>query len=79
MGLGDVKFAALLGLLLGFPLVFIAFWMTAFSGGLVAVFLLVARRKGRKEGVPYGPFMALGALVAILAGSEIWDWYIGFG
>jgi len=79
MGAGDVKFAALIGLLTGFPLVFIAFWVTVVSGGLVATFLLAVRRKGRKSEIPYGPFMALGAVVAILAGTEIWDWYLGFG
>ena len=78
MGAGDVKFAALIGLLMGFPLVFIAVWVTVVSGGLVAAFLLTLRRKGRKESIPYGPFMALGALVSILAGKDIWDWYIGF-
>ena len=79
LGAGDVKFAALIGLLMGFPLVFVAFWVTVVSGGLVAAFLLAARRKGRKEEIPYGPFMALGAVVAVLAGTEIWDWYLGFG
>ena len=79
MGAGDVKFAALIGLLMGIPLVFVAFWVTVVSGGLVATFLLAVRRKGRKEAIPYGPFMALGAVVAILAGTEIWDWYLGFG
>ena len=79
MGFGDVKCAALIGLLTGFPLVVVAFWVTVVSGGLVAPFLLAVRRKGRKEAIPYGPFMALGAVVAILAGSDIWDWYIGFG
>lgn len=79
MGFGDVKFAALIGLLLGFPLVFVAFWVTVVSGGLVAMFLLAARGKGRKDAIPYGPFMALGAVVAILAGTDIWDWYVSFG
>lgn len=79
MGFGDVKFAALIGLLMGFPLVFVAFWITVVSGGLVAIILLATRLKGRKEGIPYGPFMAVGAVVAILAGTEIWDWYLGFG
>jgi leader peptidase (prepilin peptidase)/N-methyltransferase len=63
---------------MGFPLVFVAFWVTVVTGGLVATFLLAVRRKGRKESIPYGPFMAFGAVVAILAGTEIWNWYVGF-
>ncbi|MCH7800035.1 MAG: prepilin peptidase [Chloroflexi bacterium] len=83
MGGGDVKLAALLGLLIGFPAVLVAFWVTVVVGGVVAVYLLLARRRGRKDEIPYGPYMAVGAFVAILVGSEIWNWYsefaLGFG
>jgi len=83
MGGGDVKLAGLLGLLIGFPGVLVAFWVTVVVGGVVAVYLLVARRRGRKDEIPYGPSMAVGAFVAILAGGEIWSWYsefaLGFG
>ena len=83
MGGGDVKLAGLLGLLIGFPAVFVAFWVTVVVGGVVAVFLLVGRRRGRKDEIPYGPYMAVGAYVAILVGSDIWNWYsefaLGFG
>ncbi|WP_347355112.1 A24 family peptidase [Intrasporangium sp.] len=70
IGFGDVKLAGLLGMLLGWltwahPV--IATLATFLVGGLVAVVLLVTRRKGRKDEFAYGPSMLLGAVVAIAA------------
>ena len=83
MGGGDVKLAGLLGLLIGFPAVLVAFWITVVVGGVAAVYLLLARLRGRKDEIPYGPYMAIGAFVAILVGGDIWSWYsefaLGFG
>ncbi|MFH0768723.1 MAG: prepilin peptidase, partial [Chloroflexota bacterium] len=61
MGWGDVKMAGLVGLATGFPLVLVAMATSFLSGGLVAGVLLLLRLKGRKEGIPYGPFLSLGA------------------
>ena len=71
MGGGDVKYAGLLGLLVGFPGVLVAWWISAVLGGVVAIFLLVVRKKSRRDAIPYGPFMSLGGIVVLLAGSEI--------
>ena len=75
MGGGDVKFAGVLGLLLGFPGVLLAFWISVVTGGLIAVALLLARKKGRKDSIPFGPFMALGATVILIGGDNVVDWY----
>ena len=75
MGGGDIKLAGLLGLLVGFPVVAVALWGAIVTGGIVAVFLLVAHRKRRKDAIPFGPFLSLGGIVGLLAGSEIVDWY----
>jgi leader peptidase (prepilin peptidase)/N-methyltransferase len=77
MGWGDVKLAALIGLATGFPLVFVAIIMAAILGGIVAVALLVARRRGRREMIPFGPFLAVAAMVTLLWGSNILSWYLG--
>lgn len=61
MGAGDVKLAAALGALLGFPLVFPALALGIIAGGLVALALLLSRRVGRKSYIAYGPYLALGA------------------
>ncbi len=78
MGWGDVKMAALLGLVLGFPLVFVAIFVAVVAGGLVAIALLIAGTKGRKQGIPFGPFLSLGAMVTLLWGAGMFDWYMGY-
>ncbi|MFC1865448.1 prepilin peptidase [Chloroflexota bacterium] len=78
MGWGDVKMAALIGLVLGFPLVFVAIFLAVVSGGVVATMFLIIKAKGRKQSIPFGPFLSLGALTSLLWGAEILDWYLGF-
>ena len=75
MGGGDVKFAPVLGLMLGFPGILFALWLAAISGGLVAIGLVLAGRKGRKDTIPFGPFMALGAAAYLMAGPHALEWY----
>jgi leader peptidase (prepilin peptidase)/N-methyltransferase len=76
MGVGDVKLAAVIGLLVGIPGAAVALWVAAVSGGFVAIILLASGRKGRKEGIPFGPFMSLGAFVVVLSGADLVDQYI---
>jgi len=77
MGWGDVKLAALVGLATGFPLVFVAVIMAALMGGVVAVVLLATKKRGRKQAIPFGPFLSVAALVTLLWGSGILHWYLG--
>ena len=77
MGWGDVKLAALIGLATGFPLVFVAIIMAAILGGIVAVALMIARRRKRREAIPFGPFLSVAAMVTLLWGTKILDWYLG--
>jgi len=77
MGMGDVKLAALLGLLLG-AAVAPALLIALLSGTLVGV-VVIARKgaaAGRKTAIPFGPFLALGALVAVFAGGWLVDLYV---
>lgn len=75
MGGGDVKFAAVLGLMVGFPGILLAIWVSAVGGGLIAIFLVLTGKKGRKDVIPFGPFMALGAAVVLIAGPDLIDLY----
>ncbi|MDO8568394.1 MAG: prepilin peptidase [Dehalococcoidales bacterium] len=75
MGFGDVKMAGLIGLVTGFPLVFVALMVGIISGGLVAISLLVLKIKGRKEVIPFGPFLSMGTIVTLLWGNQILSWY----
>jgi leader peptidase (prepilin peptidase)/N-methyltransferase len=77
MGMGDVKLAAVMGLLLG-RAVAPAILIALLSGVLVGV-VVIARsgvKEGRKTAVPFGPFLALGALVAVFAGQELVTFYV---
>jgi leader peptidase (prepilin peptidase)/N-methyltransferase len=79
MGLGDVKLAGVLGLFLGY-LGWGSLIVGAFSafllGGLLALVLVVARRAGRKSGIPFGPWMLAGAWIGILFGNTLWGAYL---
>jgi len=77
MGWGDVKLAALIGLATGFPLVFFAIIMGAILGGIVAGALVIAKKRTRRETIPFGPFLALAAMITLLWGSNILNWYLG--
>jgi len=77
MGWGDVKMAGLIGLVTGFLLVFVAMLMGVILGGLVAGILLALRKKTRKEPIPFGPFLAVATIVALLWGNNILSWYLG--
>ena len=77
MGWGDVKLAALIGLATGFPLVFLSIIMGAILGGIVAVALVIAKKRKRREAIPFGPFLALATMVTLLWGSNIMSWYLG--
>lgn len=78
MGFGDVKLAGVLGLYtawLGWGVWAAGLFLGFLLGGLFGVALVAARRGGRKTAVPFGPFMLLGALVAILVGQHLVDAY----
>ena len=77
MGMGDIKLAGVLGLFLGRavgPAVFIALVAGTLVGALIMARKGVA--EGRKTAVPFGPFLALGGVVALFAGDAMVDWYL---
>ncbi len=77
MGLGDVKLALLLGAVLGASVV--PALLVAFAGGAALGVLLLARfgARARKMAVPFGPFLAAGALAGLWFGPSMIDWYAG--
>jgi len=69
LGFGDVRLSALTGFMTGWLAIanaFLSIFVGLFSGAFVGILLMVLRIRGRKEPIPYGPFLALGAVVAIL-------------
>ncbi|MDA8336253.1 MAG: prepilin peptidase [Peptococcaceae bacterium] len=75
MGGGDIKLAAALGLFLGWPGALLAVFFASVLGGVVGVGLILARVIGRRDSVPYAPFLAGGFLLAYLYGAGIIGWY----
>lgn len=77
MGWGDVKLAALIGFATGFPLVIFSIIFAALLGGVVALGLLAAKKKTRRQTIPFGPFLASAAMITLLWGKDILGWYLG--
>lgn len=73
LGLGDVKFAFLMGLFLGWPNILAAFWLAFVAGGLAAVTLLLLGRKKLKSTIPFGPFLVLGMVAAHFISALFWS------
>ncbi len=75
MGGGDIKLAAMLGAFLGWQSGLLAIFVGVLIGGVVGVTLLLLRLRGRKDAIPFGPFLAVGGVVALFWGDAILHWY----
>ena len=71
MGWGDVKLAGMIGVWVGLRGLSVALMVSAVSGGAVALLLLAMRVKGRKDAIPFAPFLALGGMTALLWGQVL--------
>jgi leader peptidase (prepilin peptidase) / N-methyltransferase len=78
LGMGDVKMLAMIGAFLGWPLMLVTLVLASFAGSLVGVGLLISRRGDMKAALPFGTFLAVGALVAAVAGEGFLAWYLTF-
>ncbi len=78
MGGGDIKLAGFIGLVTAFPLVFLALFLAAVSGGLAAAVLMLTKSKSRKDTIPFGPFLALATMVTLFWGSDFLKWLLSY-
>jgi leader peptidase (prepilin peptidase)/N-methyltransferase len=78
MGMGDVKMLAMIGAFLGWKLVILTLVLSSVAGSIIGMALIASRRGGMKYELPYGTFLALGALVSSLVGERLIDWYMAF-
>jgi leader peptidase (prepilin peptidase)/N-methyltransferase len=76
MGFGDVKLALCMGVYLG-PAVVPALFIGFLSGAVVGVILIGGRRGHAKTAIPFGPFLAAGAILALFFGGALMDAYLG--
>ncbi|HEY0101637.1 MAG TPA: prepilin peptidase [Pyrinomonadaceae bacterium] len=78
MGLGDVKMMFMVGAYLGWPLTVVTIFLGVMSGAFIGVGLMLWRRERDMQMLlPFGIFLGLGAILSLLAGQQIIDWYIG--
>ncbi len=79
MGGGDIKLIAMIGAFLGWRGVLLTIFLSAIAGSAYGVALMLFAGKDRSYPVPFGPFLSLGALIALCWGSEILRWYFYLG
>jgi prepilin signal peptidase PulO-like enzyme (type II secretory pathway) len=78
MGMGDVKLGAVLGILLGWPDAMISFALAFIIGSIFGIVYILRRNGGLKSVLPFGPFLALGALTVCFFGEALARWYFSF-
>lgn len=76
MGGGDFKLSIFIGLALGWPLALVAVFLGFLTGAIGSVMLILLGKKSFKQTVPFGPFLALGSLIALVYGDRILDLYL---
>jgi len=78
-GYGDVKLGFLLGVFAAYPaweVLTVAVLAAFLLGGLISLVLIVSRLRSRKDAIPFGPYLVVGAYLALAWGSRIADWYL---
>jgi leader peptidase (prepilin peptidase)/N-methyltransferase len=78
MGMGDVKMLAMIGAVLGWPLMLLTLVASSIVGGLIGAILLAFKADARTTALPFGSFLAPAALASSLVGQPVLDWYLGF-
>jgi prepilin signal peptidase PulO-like enzyme (type II secretory pathway) len=74
MGMGDVKLAIFMGLLLGYPKTILAFYVAFIVGAIYGLILMIFKKANKKSQVPFGPFLILGTFVTWWFGEKIVEW-----
>ncbi len=77
MGFGDVKMLAMMGAFLGWRLALLAIFLGSATGALVGTVFILILGKGRRYPLPFGTFLAVGAMMAALWGNLLLRWYLG--
>lgn len=78
LGMGDVKMLAMIGAFLGWKAVLVTLILSSFAGALVGVGIIAFSRGSMRLALPFGTFLSLGAVAAMLAGESLVSWYAGF-
>ena len=77
MGEGDIDIALICGLFLGIKGILVTLFLAIILGGIVATIILIFKLKERKAEIAFGPYLAIGGIIACLYGSRLIDTYLG--
>jgi prepilin signal peptidase PulO-like enzyme (type II secretory pathway) len=77
MGVGDIKLAFLIGLLLGWPDILLVLFLAFLIGAIIGLGLIILKKKTIKSELPFGPFLITGIYLALFFGEKIISWYFG--
>lgn len=75
MGMGDVKLAVFMGLVLGWPNILAALFLAFLAGAFVCLILIILSKKSLKSEVPFAPFLTASTLITIFWGEALINWY----
>ena len=79
MGGGDAKLLAMLGAFLGLKAVPFIILVSSLAGSIIGLSIMAFQRKGRHLAIPFGPYLALGAIVYVFYGPQLINWYLTIG
>lgn len=79
MGGGDMKLFGVIGLVLGVKEVLLAFFLSCMIGAIIGMSLLLFKIIGRKQPIPFGPYIVVGTIITYFYGDFLIDWYFNFG
>lgn len=76
MGWGDAEMCFLAGIYLGWKLTLVMLFLSVVLGGIIGILLIATKKKSKKDYIPFGPYIALGAMMAVVWGEGILKWYL---
>ena len=76
MGGGDMKLAAMLGAFLGWKVLLMSLFLSVLTGGVLASVFMTVGIRGRKDPIPFGPFLAAGGAAGLFWGERMVHWYL---
>jgi leader peptidase (prepilin peptidase)/N-methyltransferase len=76
MGGGDVKLLAMIGAFLGWKAVIVTILLSSLIGSITGILIMILKGKDFKYAIPYGPFLSLGAVIALFYGESLIRWYL---
>lgn len=76
MGGGDIKLIAMIGAFLGWQATLLTIFLAALWGSAIGLFLILVQGRSRAEPIPFGPFLAAGAMISLFWGEAIMHWYL---